>query len=733
MKVLHLISGGDSGGAKTALFSLFSHPVDGVYNRVACLTDGVFYRELDKIGIDKVLFRQKSRFDLSVAPKIADMIEHDGFDLLHAHGARANFIAALIKKHISVPVVTTIHSDYLRDFDSPVKKLVFTSLNIISLHKIKHRIAVSDNFRRMLIRRGFAPDSIYTVYNGFDASCVKKGCARRLFFENHGIVPPTGEAIVFGCAARLDRVKGVDILLKAIPNVLAVLPSSLFLIAGDGAERSRLVSYAHRLGISKNVHFLGHISDMSSFYSAIDVTVIPSRSESFPYSMLESAAYSLPVIAADVGGIPEFVIHEKNGLLFPRGDSNALADGMIRFASLSDAERAALGHASNIRLCENFSPERIVESHADIYKSILSKEKAYRTDKKTCDFVISGYYGYGNIGDEAVLGSIIDAIREKKPDTTFTVLSCHPKQTRMTFNVDARFRYGISAVSALKRSRVLLSGGGTLMQDKTSSRSLRYYLSVIKKAKTQGLAVMQYANGFGPIKSKRALTDTVKAINEFVDVVTVRDADTLDEFSSIGVKSGTLLSADPTLYLPGETLHLASRCETDFIAVSVRDVDGFERLTDIIVKAVKELCARYRMRAVFVVMHQTEDVGISKKCASLIGCDVVCPANVAAARNIFERASLVIATRLHAAIFAVGASVPVAAVSYDKKVSGFMRHAGLDSFVSADALSVESLVDAVERALHCGASPKLAELSNLAAVSRDEALRLLKKTKSRIK
>lgn len=732
MKILHLISGGDSGGAKTALFSLFSQPVDGVYNRVACLIDGVFYRELDKIGTDKVLFRQKSRFDLSVASKIVDMLDRDGFDLLHAHGARANFIASIVKNRVSVPVVTTIHSDYLRDFDNLVKKLIFTPVNILSLRKIKYRIAVSDSFRRMLISRGFSPDSIYTVYNGFDASHAKKSCDRRIFFEKRGISPPPEGAIVFGCAARLDRVKGVDILLNAIPQVLAVLPSARFLIAGDGGERKRLLALLRKLKLSENVHFLGHISDISSFYSAIDATVIPSRSESFPYSMLESAAYSLPVIAAEVGGIPEFIVHGKTGLLFPRGDEGALADCMIRFASLSSAERTALGRASRLRLDENFSAERVANTHADIYKRILLKEKARNADKKDFDFVISGYYGYGNIGDEAVLGSIINAIREKKPDTSFAVLSRCPMQTRLAFNVDARFRYGLSAISALKNSRVLISGGGTLMQDNTSSRSLRYYLSIIKKAKAHGLSVMQYANGFGPIKSEQKLAYTVQSINACVDTVTVRDADTLNELSRVGVNVRTLLSADPTLYSASTQLPSRSQCGDGFIAVSLRAVDGCDGLADVTVAAAKALCERHRMRAVFVVMHQAEDVGISKKCALRLGCDVVCPANVTEAHDIFARASLVIATRLHAAIFAVGAQVPVAAVSYDPKVAGFMRHAGLDSLVYADGITVERLIEAAERALLCGASPKLSELSKLAAVSRDEALRLLQKTKSEI-
>ncbi len=133
MKVLHLISGGDSGGAKTHLFSLLDKLKELVTVRVGCLIDGVFYEELIKKDIDSVLFLQKSRFDLSVIDSIAKMINEEKFDVLHVHGARANFVARFVMKKTDVPVVTTMHSDYMLDFDAFVKNIVFTNLNRLSL------------------------------------------------------------------------------------------------------------------------------------------------------------------------------------------------------------------------------------------------------------------------------------------------------------------------------------------------------------------------------------------------------------------------------------------------------------------------------------------------------------------------------------------------------------------------------------------------------------------------
>lgn len=723
MKILHLISGGDSGGAKTALYTLFSAP-SAHQVRVGCLTDGIFYRGLDALGADHVLFRQKNRFDVSVVSDIAKTVERDGFDILHAHGARANFVAALVKRHVNVPVVTTVHSDYLHDFDSPIKKLVFTPLNALSLTRIPYRIAVSDSFREMLIRRGFAPNSIFTVYNGIDADSLSPSVTKADFCARYGLVLPEN-AVVFGCAARLDRVKGVDVLLRAASRVLTKRPDAHFLVAGDGGERKRLLRLAKRLGIADRVHFLGRVDDIASFYAALDVNVVPSRSESFPYSMLEGAALSVPTVAAMVGGIPDFIRDGETGYLFPVDDADALAERLIRISRDPDHAKD-LGRAARELLTENFSVSAVQKRHETIYKRILGAEAARRSDGRTCDFAVSGYYGYGNIGDDAVLGAIISSVREVLPDATFTALSRRPRQTALRFGVDSHFRYGASVARSLARSRVLISGGGTLMQDKTSSRSLRYYLSVIKKAKKHGCAVIQYANGFGPIVNERNLARAVRVINENVDVITARDADALDAMRSAGITVRAELSADPTLLKE----HKKAPCAKPYAALSLRPVSGRDDTAMMVASAVSALCARHGLVPVYVVMHPHFDKDVSLAAAKAYGGEVAVPADEDEAHAMFGNASLAVTMRLHAAVFAVRAHTPTVAVSYDEKVTGFMRHARLsDACLDVRGLTETAVSDAAERALSSSACADTDRLRALAAVSRDEAVKLLFKNK----
>ena len=170
MKVLFLISGGDSGGAKTHLFALLDSLKHKCTVKMVCFMDGVFYQEILERDIDTVLLRQHSRFDMSVLDEIKRMVEEEGFDIVHCHGARANFIISKIKDRVSVPVITTMHSDYLLDFDGLYKKIIFTGLNMYALKKMDYYIAVSTSFKKMLAMRGFNPNDIYTVYNGMNFS-----------------------------------------------------------------------------------------------------------------------------------------------------------------------------------------------------------------------------------------------------------------------------------------------------------------------------------------------------------------------------------------------------------------------------------------------------------------------------------------------------------------------------------------------------------------------------------
>lgn len=370
MKVLHLISGGDTGGAKTHIISLIKGIDRIVGAKIICFIEDTFFYDAKSEGINIEVFKQKSRFDMSVVKRLKAEIEKEDYDIIHCHGARANFNAMFLKNKINKPFITTIHSDYELDFkDNIYKKLVFTKLNKFALKRFEYYIAVSDTFKDMLIARGFRKDRIFTVYNGIDMDQEIKHSTKEEFFHKYKI-DHEGKTVV-GIIARLDQVKDHNTFLKAASIILKERKDIIFLLAGDGNDEKRLKSSVEQLDISKYVHFLGFIEDQYSFFNAIDINTLTSISESFPYAILEGALMKKPIISTNVGGLSKLIENNKNGFLIEVGDSDELAN---KIKHLADNKIVCEEMGVNLynKVSEKFSSNAMAKEHAKIYQEIIS-------------------------------------------------------------------------------------------------------------------------------------------------------------------------------------------------------------------------------------------------------------------------------------------------------------------------------------------------------------------------
>lgn len=372
-KVLHLISGGDTGGAKTHIFTLMKGLSGKVETKIICFIKDTFYDEAKERGIDIEVYPQEKRSDLSVVSKLSDEINNGKYDLVHAHGARANFICMFLKKKIKVPMVTTIHSDYMLDFkDSFYKNLIYTTLNKMSLRKFDHYICVSDNFKKMLVDRGFDRDKIHVLYNGIDTEEKIEYIPKTAFLGKYKI-NYNGELLV-GIAARLDKVKDHETFIKACKETLEINPDIIFLIAGDGDEKKKLEEMVKSFGIEKNIYFLGFVRDKYSFFNAIDINVLTSISESFPYVILEAAMLAVPTVSTKTGGIPEIIKDDYTGYLFPVGNYKSLSRYLLDLYDKRDKLKE-LGDNIKKEVVEKYSHESMGERQKEIYDEILNGRK----------------------------------------------------------------------------------------------------------------------------------------------------------------------------------------------------------------------------------------------------------------------------------------------------------------------------------------------------------------------
>lgn len=710
MKILHLISGGDSGGAKTHMFTLLDEQCSLADVTVACLMKGVFWRELQERTVKSVLFEQKHRFDISVCGKIADYIKSEKIDIVNVHGARANFVAALMKHRVSVPIVTTVHSDYLLDFDTPVKKLVFGGLNRLALRRIDYRIGVSDAFRDMLIERGFAPNTTYAVYNGINfTEAVPHTLTREEFAEKYGVAFEDG-CVYIGIAARFDYVKGVDVFLDAAAKVLAEEKNVRFVIAGEGALEDELKEKAKSLGISERVHFIGFVSPIWDFLNFVDVNVLTSRCESFPYALLEGAKCRKATLASAVGGIPTLIRNGTTGLLFENEDADGCAACMLKYVRSSEL-RSSCADALYEKARAEFSNLALAKKYIENYSSIIGQ---YRRDKKY-DVILSGYYGFDNYGDELILQTLIAAYRKAKPDIQLLVLSHDPKNTRLCCRTDSCGRFCINKIrKAMKKSKMYVNGGGTLLTDVTSKRSLRYYAFMLGMAKKCKLKTMLLANGIGPFNSESSKKTAMKALRG-VDLITLRDEGTYEMITRVLPENEAVLTADLALISP----YVLTDDETDdtagdYFLVSVREwsgnAPGFEKT---VADCCERICEKYSLRALLLPMQPQKDTEISLRIADMMKCGADVSRShdsISSRARLIAGARFVLSMRLHPLICAAMNSLPAIALTYDDKVTNFMKEQSAGVIIGADTVTEKALLPEMEKAAS-GADAKSAEFT----------------------
>ena len=343
MKVIHLISGGDTGGAKTHVHSLLKNLSRGMDITLVCFRDGPFAQEAAELGIET---RVCEGGFFSALRQVRRMIAEEGFDLVHTHGSRANLAGAILRSTCGRPVVSTVHSDYRLDYmGRPLAAATYGVLNVLALRRIKYHVGVSDAMRDLLISRGFPRETTFAIYNGLDFTREPKRLDRAAFCRRVcANVEP--DSIVAGAAARLDPVKDLATLVRGFAEARKTHPELRLIIAGEGPERPALEALAQELGAGDAVCLAGWLDDMEEFYSALDINTLSSLSETFPYAITEGASYSLPTVASAVGGIPRLIEDGKTGYLFTPGDWKTLAERLSALAG--DAElRRRLGSAVN--------------------------------------------------------------------------------------------------------------------------------------------------------------------------------------------------------------------------------------------------------------------------------------------------------------------------------------------------------------------------------------------------
>lgn len=177
--------------------------------------------------------------------------------------------------------------------------------------------------------------------------------------------------VLVGCVANYREVKGLDLLISAMAEVVNAQPNIKLVLVGEGPERSRLQRLVESRGLEPHVVLHGREPEARSLNPAFDIVVLASKSEGLPNAILEGQAAGRPVIATDVGGVREIVVDGVSGFLVPPGDSSAMAGALVRLAA-DPALRERMGRAGRSRMATDFGMARFVGEFADLYRELLS-------------------------------------------------------------------------------------------------------------------------------------------------------------------------------------------------------------------------------------------------------------------------------------------------------------------------------------------------------------------------
>ena len=348
------------------------------------------------------------------------------------------------------------------------------------------------------------------------------------------------------------------------------------------------------------------------------------------------------------------------------------------------------------------------------------------------NILISGYYGFDNIGDESILRTLITSLREKIPDCRLTVLSHNPASTREKYGVEAVERMSPGAIlRAVRQCDMLISGGGSLLQDVTSSKSIHYYLFIIRLAKLLGKKVFIYSQGIGPIDHAFNRRATARALKK-ADGIVVRDERSAKLLEQIGLpQERIVITADPVIRMKrpdrtvGREILARAGIKKDgrlTVGWAIREKNRDSTFVREITECIRWLRENYDAESVLIPFHYEEDREV---------CSVIAERTNGAAKCLSEKylsedmlsiignMDVLVGVRLHSMIYAAIMGVPIIGVSYDPKCTAFLNSVGLDSLSTRETFSAEAFKAEFARVLETGKEQTAAVAENMRRLQKE--------------
>ncbi len=378
-RVLHVIRPAE-GGMKGHLASLAAGLREKGYDiEVACPGDTALARELKEAGFTvhpvNLVGPLSPANDMVCVWQLRGIIRRGSYHIVHFHGSKAGLVGRIAAVLAGFPnTVLTVHNFIVYEEVPAVKKVLYRCGERVLSRFTSKIITVSEALKNDLIQNyKINSQKIISIYNGIDTSKYLRDMDRTAARTKFGIKPDTA---VVGTVARMAPQKGLNFLIEAIPLINAKIcqmdkPRNVtYIIAGDGPLRPELESQAARLGVDDTVIFPGFVEEIRELFACLDIFVIPSIAEGLSITTIEAMAAGLPVIASQVGGLPELVKDGETGFLVEPRNPEKLAEAVLRL--LGDRDKCELfGQNARSFAGVRFNTEAMIDRTSRVYKAIL--------------------------------------------------------------------------------------------------------------------------------------------------------------------------------------------------------------------------------------------------------------------------------------------------------------------------------------------------------------------------
>lgn len=322
-----------------------------------------FREAVESLGVRFEIMRQRHGFDPSVIPAARRLVRANGTDILESHGYKAHILCLALKKLTGLPWIAYVHGWTAED----LKIQVYNRIDRFIIRFADRILPVSGALRQKLHLEGKAGHKMTTVTNAADL--VAPG---REYSDIRSLLGIGPEQVVIAVVGRLSPEKGHKFFVEAFEILSRRYERVSVLFVGDGQERPELDRMISDKGLSGRILLTGYQDDVSSYYNACDIVVLPSLAEGMPVAALEAMMFEKPVIASRVGGVPEVVVDGETGCLVEPANPVELAEALAGLVGSPD-KRYMLGNAGKARAEKHFNPIIRVRKIMNIYNDILTR------------------------------------------------------------------------------------------------------------------------------------------------------------------------------------------------------------------------------------------------------------------------------------------------------------------------------------------------------------------------